>query len=48
MFRTGFVNGAERKESAPVAFAVAETSQITIRITLFELLAPKNIGKSQS
>jgi hypothetical protein len=31
-----------------MALAVAETSQVTIRIALFELLASKNVSKSQS
>jgi hypothetical protein len=45
MFRTGFINGAQGIKGAPVALAVAETSEITIRIALFELLAPENISK---
>jgi len=48
VFRTGLVNGADGMEGAPVTLAVAEASQVAVRIALFQLLAPENISKGQS
>jgi hypothetical protein len=48
MFRAGIINSAHRVEGTPIPIAMAETSQVAIRIALLELLTAENVGKSQS
>lgn len=45
MFRTGFIDGADGIKGTPLTFAAAGTSQVTIRIAFFALLAPENVCK---